>query len=135
MLLAALAGLAVDVGGTFLLGSIATIVVAIVIGGAGGSPSALQELLISPGWTTFSFVIGAACTGLGGYVAARIANQRELLCGLLVGVLSLLSGEMMLAFVDDYPIFLRIASIIVVIPLAITGGWLRRRRKRESYAT
>jgi len=129
LLLAALAGLAVDIGGTFLVGSAITIVLALTIGAAGGSPSALQELLTSPGWTAFNFVSGMTCTALGGYVAARIANQRELLCGLVVGGLSLAAGEFMLAFVDDYPIWLRIASILVVIPAGIAGGWLRKRQR------
>ena len=131
ILLAALAGLVVDIGATFISGSIAAVMLALSVGATDGSSSALQELLGSSGWLFFNLVLGTACTVLGGYVAARIANQRELLCGLALGALNLVASEAMLGLSDlteSYPIGLRIASIIVVMPAGIVGGWLRKRQ-------
>lgn len=74
-----------------------------------------------------SMVVGAGCTVLGGYVAARIARQRFLLHALAAGVMSLVLG--ILLFPQDNGPYAGLMALIgygLHLPLAIFGGYLAR---------
>ena len=74
-----------------------------------------------------SMIVGAGCTVLGGYIAARIARQRFLLHALAAGVLSLVLG--ILLFPQDDGPYAGVMALIgygLHLPLAIFGGYLAR---------
>ncbi len=124
-------GLATDVVGTLVFG----ILVAFPLGGwlapAATSAEDLERLLAAlPAYQLFSVVTGLGFTALGGYVAARVANHRELYHGLLLGVAALITGELMIvSLASEVPLWQRLAHDLLGIPVAIFGAHLRKRRK------
>jgi len=76
---AILAGLAADVGGTFIGSIVVTLVVGVLLTSQGISAADVETQLASSGpYQAFSLLFGLSFTVLGGYVAARVANRREL---------------------------------------------------------
>jgi len=83
------------------------------------------------GLTIVQLVIGISCSILGGYVAATIAKQNEILNGVLaswlclgIGIFALFSGH------SAGALWLNILTLVVT-PLAYFSGahvWLRRNR-------
>jgi len=77
-------------------------------------------------------LIGPCCSILGGYVAAWMARQRELLHALATGIASLTIGMVMLSLQylspvpATQPVWITIIAFILTVPAAICGGWLRR---------
>lgn len=77
-------------------------------------------------------LIGACCSILGGYVAAWMARQRELLHALATGIASLTIGMVMLSLQylspvpATQPVWITIIAFILTVPAAICGGLLRR---------
>ncbi|MGH8617484.1 MAG: hypothetical protein ACREUW_07305 [Burkholderiales bacterium] len=128
---AILIGLAVDIGGTFAAGIVLTILVGIAIGGDPEALAALfsESFLLKAAMMT----IGGGCTVLGGYVAARIANRTELNVALMFGICSLVAGELLsLGMGDQSSALEHTVFLVVTIPAAIFGGWLRKRGKRHA---
>ncbi len=113
-----------DIGGTIVF---ASTVLALLAGAiAGSSPAALAALERSGGWQMLGLVFGMGFTALGGYVTARIANYSELRLAFLTGLLSLLTGEVLLqAGEGDSSMFwVRLVGLICTIPIAMAGAWL-----------
>jgi hypothetical protein len=76
-------------------------------------------------------IIGLGCTGLGAYVAGRMAKQAERLHGLLVAVIGMVIA---LIFREGgVPAWFDIAGFAAMLPAGLGGGWLAesRRRARE----
>jgi hypothetical protein len=127
-------GVVADIGGTIAAG----IVIALMLPNlampvAGVDPSMPAEP--ASGFQWFSLLIGLCFTGLGGYVAARVANNREYFHALLVGVASLVLGELMIGLGPDaYPLAQRLVGDLLVIPAALVGGHLRRNQKAQALA-
>ena len=126
VLIAGLIGGVVDYCGTFAFGVATSIAVALVAASFGAGTSDVGALFRSGHWQAFNLAAGAAFTALGGYVAARIANHRELMSALVVGVLAIVSGEVTIAMSEDYELWMRIAGDLIAIPVALMGGWRRR---------
>lgn len=121
---AVLTGWFVDIGGTILF---ASTVLALIAGAiAGSNLNELAALERSSGWQMFGLVFGMGFTALGGYVTARIANHNELRLALLTGLLSLVTGELLLQAGDgDSSMFwVRLVGLICTIPIAMAGAWL-----------
>jgi hypothetical protein len=122
-------GVVADIGGTIVAG----MVIALLLPGLaapvpGADPSIPAEP--SEGFRWFSLFVGLCFTGVGGYVAARAANHREYFHGLLVGVASLVLGELMVSVgPEGYPLAQRLIGDLLVIPAALVGGHIRRNRK------
>jgi hypothetical protein len=133
-LAAVAAGLAADVAGTFVGSVVITLVLGLMLASQGIPPEEMDDRLAgSGGFQVFSLAFGLAFTVLGGYVAARVANHRELWHGMVLGIASLVFGELYIALLGvDIALWQRIASWILMIPAGIWGASLYRSRKRRA---
>lgn len=92
----------------------------------------LGLLHANPGLYALQLLIGAACTVLGGYVAAVIAKQEEVLNGALASILCILFG--LYAIVSGRsgdPAAVQIALMVVSPVLGAAGGWLRSKQMQH----
>ncbi len=98
----------------------------------------LGLLHANPGLYALQLVIGAACTVLGGYVAALIARRGEVLNGALASFLCIAFGIYAMASgKSNDPAAVQTALIVISPLLGAAGGWLRlkqlQRRGGERY--
>ncbi len=128
------AGLAADVFGTSVGSLVVTIVLGAWLAGQGVPTEDMQAFMGESGaFQVFSLVFGLAFTVLGGYVAARVANFRELWHGMVLGIASLVFGELYIALAGaDIALWQRIASWLLMLPAGIYGAFLYRKRKRTA---
>jgi Na+/H+-translocating membrane pyrophosphatase len=126
------AGLAADVLGTFVGSIVVTIVLGVWLAGQGVTADGMHAFMADSGaFQVFSLLFGLAFTMLGGYVAAHVANFRELWHGMVLGIASLAFGELYVAIADaDIALWQRIASWLLIVPAGIYGAFLYRKRKR-----
>ena len=87
-------GALVDIGATFVLG---TLLLASYSGSLGIDPGAEPEqvaeaLAADAGFLAWSTLVGAVCTALGGFVAARRAGRFHVQHGAVVGVVAVAVG-------------------------------------------
>ncbi len=127
---AIVSGWAVDTVSSLLFGGI----IGAIVGSDGASEDeVIARMTASPGLVASTFVLGLAFTGIGGYVAASLAQQRRIAHAAAVGALSLLTS---LAFSllgpTDLPYAFQIAGIALTIPVAALGGWLRASGERPA---
>lgn len=85
----------------------------------------MRRLSQDGAFLTISLLLGLAFTGLGGYVAARIARRELYLNAGLVGVISLLLG---LLFGGQAPFWFEAAGVLLIVPVALYGGYLADRQ-------
>lgn len=74
-------------------------------------------------------IIGLGCTGLGAYVAGRIAKQSEVLHGGLVAVIG-----MIFAFIfreGGVPAWFDILGFAAMLPAGMGGGYIAEARRRS----
>jgi MFS family permease len=97
------------------------------------SPAIMAAIRESPGLFTLAFIFGAACSILGGYVAAWIARRRHVVIGALssylcfgIGVYSLIAGS------GQMPLWLHAVLLLLSPALGGIGGYLRQRRMMRS---
>jgi putative membrane protein (TIGR04086 family) len=87
---------------------------------------ALKEMLSSQEGVLALIVIGAFCTALGGYVAARLAKSEEVKHGALVGAVSLVLGVVQTAMAGEgtlVPQGYELLAYIIAIPAGALGGY------------
>ena len=127
-------GVLADIGASFLLSVLMYGVLGAMMVSQGASPEELDANLVSSErYLMLSTGVGLLCTVLGGYVAARVANQREYYHAMLTGVVVLIVGELMLGLSpDSYPLAYRIIGDVLVVPAAIFGGHLRKSAKAKA---
>jgi hypothetical protein len=92
----------------------------------------------SDGFMLVSLLVGLGCTVLGGYVAAKVANHREYWHAFLVGLASLIFGELVLGLSQDpnpYPLAHRLIGDLLVIPAALVGAHFRLAAKARRAAS
>ncbi len=123
---AVLVGLIVDLAGSLLFGAASGVALGIILAVRGGAGAAqLEAGLESNVWILLSSLVGGcAFTVLGGFVAGRMARQRQLLHGLLVGLASVV---VFLLFVSQTPLWYSVAGMLVTPPAGAAGGFLARR--------
>jgi hypothetical protein len=127
-------GFAVDVVATTVVSTVLT-AIAGAAPGDGAPGDAVPMTRGSAGWLVIGLMAGLACTALGGYVAARFANQSEYANAFAVGIASLVFGEaVLIVFGGDLPLWLRLAGDLAVVPAAVLGGHLRMLQKRAAAA-
>jgi len=125
---AILLGLVIDIAGTIVAGTIIAIGWGILLGAGGASGEEIDRFFRES--STFQWVglcTGLTFTGLGAYVAARIANRSEYRFALMLGLCSLALGELMLRGLAgaDYPEWVRLVGNVLILPAAFVGGHLR----------
>jgi hypothetical protein len=112
-------GLAADIGGSAAFGALVGLLLKGASSGRGG-PGALKVHFVA------TLAGGLFCTALGGFLAGRIARQRPIFHGTLVGAFSLALG---LVVRGSEPAWFDLASSILVVPAGALGGWLADRRQ------
>jgi hypothetical protein len=124
-------GLISDIAATLAASVVLSMVFGARLAGDAATPEELERaLLASDGYTLLALAAGLSCTVLGGYVAARVAGEREYYHALLTGIAVLVFGEMMLAqSAVAYPFAYRLLGNLLVIPAALYGGHLRKRAR------
>jgi putative membrane protein (TIGR04086 family) len=96
---------------------------------------ALNEMLSSQEGLIALIVIGAFCTGLGGYLAARLAKAEEVKHGALVGAVALIVGVLQTAMAGEaspVPQFYQFLGYALAIPAGALGGSLAQGRSSSS---
>jgi hypothetical protein len=91
------------------------------------SDEAVAEVLASPEFLFCSFIVGALCTVLGGYLGARRAGCHHASHGAFVGLASLLIGLLLFILplsAEPLPLWYELLGAAVVIPCGAAGGWL-----------
>jgi len=73
-------------------------------------------------------IIGLGCTGLGGYVAGRMAKQAGVLHGLLVAVIGMVIALIFREGGD--PMWFDIVGFACMLPAGMAGGWLAQKRRK-----
>ena len=92
----------------------------------------LGLLHANPGLYALQLLIGAACTVLGGYIAALIARREELLNGALASFLCVAFGVYAMASGRSNDPAAVQAGLIVLSPiLGAAGGWLRFKQRQR----
>lgn len=121
-------GVLADILGTFLAGIVLFAVLGSILVSQGATPEELDRTLMqSDAYLVLAGVLGLGFTVLGGYVAARVANQREYYHALLTGVVVLVVSELMVGLAPEgYPLAYRLIGDLLMIPAALFGGHLRK---------
>jgi len=132
---AVLIGSAVDIGGTFLASIFIGIIAAATLMTQGMTPVQLQTRL--QGNTAFvigELILGLGFSGLGGYVAARVAKFSELMHAGSTALICLAFGLLTLPLASQsaMPNWFRIVGEVLVIPMALAGGLIAKRRNHPA---
>jgi hypothetical protein len=123
---AVIIGLLVDIGGTFAFSFVFRLLAAIVLTSAGRNSEDLEVFTQSIVFLLCSLAAGLLFTSLGGYVTARFAAKAEMKNALAMGILSALSGVIFLVLShDSSPLWFNVLSLLLVIPAAMLGGYVR----------
>jgi hypothetical protein len=128
-----IAGLAIDIGGTTVVGIVIAIVYGILLAGRGTAPEQIQEALTQvdteSGFFLFNAAVGLGFSMLGAYVCARMVKRDELRVTAIMAVLSNVMGFLMSrdSTLGAGEFFAFTLATFVVI---LVGGALGRRRNR-----
>ena len=87
----------------------------------------LQQWSQTRAGALFSMLFGLGFTGLGGYVAARISQQKTLINSVSIGCIAILGG---LPLLSNAPAAGVIISMALSIPAAILGGFYYTKKFR-----
>ncbi len=130
-ILAVVAGWVTDIVGTMVFSTIAIICMGIVLGADGDSARDLAEIEQSPGWLGFGLLFGMSFTALGGYVTARFANYNEYKLAAIMGLSSLVTGEILIQIgePDSSLFWVRLVGFVFTVPAALAGAWWYLQRK------
>ena len=129
-ILAVLAGVAVDIGGTLATTTVIGLVFLAMIAPQGGSPEEIRQALVDAdplsGYVAWGTVVGFGFSVLGGYVCARVARRQErrlaAIAGLIIGAIGLCIGGSPLG------IWANVGMSVVSFAAVMLGGELGRRR-------
>jgi hypothetical protein len=128
-LLAIVIGSLVDVVSTTVVGTLFSIGFAVMVGSEGMKPEQFQELLQGSSAFMFTaYALGLACSVLGGYICARFANQNEYANGLAVGIIGVISGELMSSGGGEG--WMHVLGLLT-IPAALLGAHIKMRRDKS----
>lgn len=132
---AVLIGSLVDIGGTFLAGSLLVAGVATAAGAT--TPEQLAQALDGSATLQLAtLVLGLVMTALGAYAAARLAPGTERLHAFAVGVISTLIGfTSVFASPETSPFWAQAAGLMLTVPAAFAGGEIRRATVRQGRKT
>jgi len=128
----------VDIVATYI-GAIPVGVYAFMVAGLSNVPQAQQAQALTdvmrnrPSVYLAGMLVGAVCSVLGGYIAARIAKHDELLNGALSSFLCVATGLFALARgTPGTAPWVHILLLVISPLLGAIGAWLRLRGKNAS---
>jgi len=123
---AVVTGSLVDIFGTFVLGALFFFVLENVMSTT--SPEELTRTYDgSPALQVVTLALGLAMTAVGAYVAARLSKGTERLHAFAVGLVSTVTGFLIVfSAPESSPFWSQAASLILTIPAAYVGGEIRR---------
>lgn len=90
-----------------------------------------QRLLTLPTALFFFMIVGLIFTTIGGFVAAHIAGRDELPHAAATGILSLVTGLVVLSLMPQTPVWYNAISAVLVVPCAVLGGFIRSKQPRR----
>lgn len=121
---AVLVGAVADNAGTLFVMTL----LAAALASMGLSENEVMGRMRSTSGLLLGLIIGLGCTGLGGYVAGRMAKQAEVLHGALVAVTGMIIA---LIFRDGGdPAWFDLAGFLAMIPAGMAGGLLAQQRRK-----
>ncbi len=126
----------IDLFASSFLGAVSVVFVLLLLSIAHTDPDhnsdAVAQVVHGPAFICAQIVIGAGCSLLGGYIAARLARRDELLNGTLSSFLSVGSGIVSIAVGHD-PAHLTLQLLILPLKpiLGFAGGYLRQKEVRS----
>jgi hypothetical protein len=129
---AILAGVAIDILGSILVG-VVEVVIIFVIASRAGDTSRQQLLELKSGFPgELSGLLGTTfSTGLGGYASARMSELDNLHNPFIVGVISLLLGIAVSFSENDLvPKWKMVLGLVFTLPAALAGGYAALRSRR-----
>lgn len=110
-------GVLANIGGSLVLGIMLSLVMGIILGALGVSMNEINARMWGP---ILNLISGFGSAVLGGFVAGRIAKQKQVLHGAIVGAawifLGFLSGE------SFPPSWYNIVLFVGVVPFGMMGG-------------
>jgi MFS family permease len=127
----------IDVFTSNVFGTISQVVVLLILSirhtSLEDAPAASQTIVAgSVVFFAVQLVIGALCSLLGGYLAARLARHDERLNGALSSVLSVVAGIVVIAIGHNPEHFIQHVLILPVKEIfGYAGGYLREREVRS----
>lgn len=128
-LLAIVIGALVDIVTTTVVGTLFSIGFAVMVGSEGMKPEQFQELLQdSTAFMVTAYALGLGCSVLGGYICARFANQNEYANGLAVGIIGVISGELMSSGGGEG--WMHVLGLLT-IPAALLGAHIKMRHDKS----
>ncbi len=126
-------GLLVDIGGTFAFSFVVGIISVAVFLATGRDVKELEAIATTQGFLIPSLIAGLLFTSLGGFVAAHIAKKAEMKNAFVLGILSLAFGLGTTVLMPDPATgWYDITGVLLIIPFALLGGYLRLKAKIES---
>jgi hypothetical protein len=85
-------------------------------------------LVIDPAYLRAALILGTASTVLGGFLVTRLARQIPYFNALAYGVVATALSLVFLSMAPaDFPLWYRVAGIVLNIPAALVGAYLGRR--------
>jgi len=129
-ILAVLAGVATDIGGTIVAGLVISIVYAATLASEGRSLEQIEQALTqidpSSGYFVVSLVVGFGFSVLGGYICARVARREErryaAIAALLIVAIGLGMGG------SSFGFWANVGMALLSFVSVMLGGELGRRR-------
>jgi len=124
-LLAIVIGALVDFVSTMIASVLLGIGYVLTAGTEGMRMEDLQaQMVASDTYLALGSTVGLGCSVLGGYLCARFANQNEYANALAVGIIGIITGELMVSSnVDMWTHLLSLATV----PAALLGAHLKMR--------
>jgi len=128
--LALVIGVLVDHVSTMLLGIATLGIVAALYGRGDGAvldEQAALELAFKPGVLAAWMLVGSFCTGLGGFMAGRMAARQRVQHGAFVGLAGIVVGLLSYgdtAVVGQPPLWFDLMKFGVLVPAGALGGWV-----------
>lgn len=130
---AILIGWVVDVLGTLVAILIIGLVAGIIFATRGLTEEQMADQFNkSPSIQLVSLLIGFLITAFAGYITALIAKREEIKHALVFGLLSLITGVLMIfLFPQPIPAWSLILGVVIIVPAALLGGYIRLSTKEE----
>jgi hypothetical protein len=125
-IVAIIAGLAADLGGTILF-SLALTAAFLALRHSSGTPpqAALEKLPRDTPFLIIGYVGGIAFTFLGAYITARMSRPDSLLNTLVFGIISTV---LIVFFASMYPLWYNALCVLTIIPVSLVPGYLLARK-------